>query len=303
VGLFNRSGGVRVAVAPDVVRPRQAVTATITTDKPLDKVTSVTLEWGYDNFYRYHWAGRADSAAAAANDTLWTAGQVGTNYGGERDTEDWVCVTRVDVPIATGEFISTTSAFTVPSWAPGSSEQIARWSCRLTVERGGRDVDTGGDFTVVIGVDDVDPVEALEAPMERVSGDAETDLEIVLPASVYRAGETVSGHVVLTPRVDLPDGDLAVYWQRHRDSHPMVRQPAQGGALNGRIVQLGKGIPLKAGAALTLPFELPLPDDASPTADAVHSSLSWFVGARLFYAGLHGHSLERVRRSIIVTNA
>ena len=61
-------------------------------------MTSARLEWGYDNFYRYHWAGRADSAAAAGNDTLWTAGQVGTNYGGERDTDDWVCVTRVEVP-------------------------------------------------------------------------------------------------------------------------------------------------------------------------------------------------------------
>jgi hypothetical protein len=45
--------------------------------------------------------GRADSAAAAGNDTLWMAGEVGTSYGGERDTEDWVCVTRVEVPTAT----------------------------------------------------------------------------------------------------------------------------------------------------------------------------------------------------------
>ena len=303
MGLFDRSAGVRVAVAPGVVRPRQAVTATITTDKPLDNVTSVRLEWGYDNVYRYHWAGRVDSAAAAANDTLWTAGQVGTNYGGERDTEDWVCVTRVDVPMATDEFTGTTSTFTVPSWAPGSSEHIARWSCRLTVERGGRDVDTCGDFTVVIGVEDVDPVEALQAPMELVSGAAETELDIVLPGSVFRAGAMLAGHVVLTPRVDLPDGDLAVHWQRHRESHPLVRQPAAAGEVDGRMVQLGKGIQLKAGASLTLPFDLTLPDDASPTADAVHSSLSWFIVARLFYAGFSAHSVERVRRPIIVANA
>ena len=55
----------RSTVTPDVVRPRQTVTATVTTDKPIDKVTAATLEWGYTNFYRYRWAGRADSAAAA----------------------------------------------------------------------------------------------------------------------------------------------------------------------------------------------------------------------------------------------
>jgi hypothetical protein len=270
--------GVMVAVAPEVARPRQAVTATVTTDMPLDEITSVRLEWGYGNFYRYHSAG-------------------------ERDAEDWVCVTRLEIPVAAGEFTGTTSTFTVPPWAPGSSDQIARWSCRLTVQRDGRDIEARGDFTVAITVDDVDPVEALEAPMEHVSGDAEIELEIVLPTSVFSAGQTVSGHVVLTPRADLPDGDLAVYWQRHRDSHPMVRQPGQGETLDGRIAQLGRGIHLQSGAGLTLPFEFSLPDDAPPTADAVHSSLSWFVGARLSYPGPHGDTAERVRRPIIVANA
>lgn len=278
MSLFGgRAGGVRVAVAPDAVRPRQSVTATVTSDRPLDGVDSVRLEWGYDNFYRYH--------------------------GGECDAEDWVCVSRVDVPVPTGEFAGTTSTFTVPSWAPGSSEQIARWSCRVAIERGGRDIGTRGDFTVLIGVEDVDPVEALEAPMERVSGVAETDLEIVLAASVFKAGDTVSGHVVLTPATDLPDGDLTVYWQRHRESHPLVRQPAQVSALDGPIIDLGKTIALKDGSRLTLPFQLALPDDASPTADAVHSSLLWFIGARLLYAGSSGHIPEEVRRGIILANA
>ncbi len=63
VGLFNSSGGAQVSVTPEVVRPRQTVTATVTTGKPIDKVSSATLEWGYTNFYRYRWAGRADSTA------------------------------------------------------------------------------------------------------------------------------------------------------------------------------------------------------------------------------------------------
>jgi hypothetical protein len=114
VGLFKRSAGAQVTVAPDVVSPRQIVSATVSTDKPVDKVTSATLEWGYTNFYRYHWAGRADSAAAAMNDTVWTMDQIGTNYGGERDTDDWVTVTKVDLPIAAGEFTCGSSTFKVP---------------------------------------------------------------------------------------------------------------------------------------------------------------------------------------------
>ena len=54
---------------------------------------------------------------------------------------------------------------------------------------------------------------------------------------------------------------------------------------------------------MTLPFEIPLPADAPPTAAAVHSSMNWFVQARLMYAGFNGHMLERVRRPIVVVNA
>jgi hypothetical protein len=48
---------------------------------------------------------------------------------------------------------------------------------------------------------------------------------------------------------------------------------------------------------------LPLPADAAPTTTAVHSSLSWFVGARVFYSGFTSHQIERVRRPIVVVNA
>lgn len=300
MGLFSRSGDVRVTLTPEVVRPRQTITATITTDKPIDEVATATLEWGYDNFYRYHWAGRVDSAAAAGNDSIVTADQVGTNYGGERDTDDWVCVTRAELPVATSEFTGATATFKVPSWAPGSSSLIARWSCRLRIERGGRDVDERGEFTVVIGSADVD---AVVEPIERFSGAGETEIDIVLGSPLYRAGETISGQIVLRPTMDLPTGDLAVYWQRQRESHPLVRYPAEGGPIDGRIAQLDKNIPLRAGMPVALPFAIPLPDDAAPTASAVHSSLSWFVAARMFYAGFSAHQVERVRRPITVVNA
>lgn len=299
---FGRSGA-RITVSPSVVRPRQSVTATVTTGAPIEKVTAARLEWGYDNFYRYHWAGRVDSAASAAGDALWLTGDVGTSHGGERDTDDWVCVTRVELPIATGEFSDTTQTFTVPSWAPGSSPEVARWACRLIVERGGRDVDERGVFDVVIAASDVDPVEAVEEPMERYMGDGACDLDIVLPKPVWRAGEPVTGHLVVRPQQNLPTADIAVYWQRHREHHPLQRYPAAGGALDGPPLHLGKKVPMAGGSEFGLPFALPLPADAAPTAAAVHSSLSWFVGARIFYSGFTSHQVDRVRRPIIVVNA
>jgi hypothetical protein len=136
-----------------------------------------------------------------------------------------------------------------------------------------------------------------------VSGAAETVIDITLSKPVWRAGETITGQATLTPTIDLPDGDLAVSWQRERESHPLTRAPGPGGQLDGRIVQLGKRIQLRAGLPVVLPFEIPLPADAPPTAAAVHSSINWFVQARLMYAGFTGHQLERVRRPIVVVNA
>jgi hypothetical protein len=300
MGLFNRSAATEVVVSPEVVIPRQVVTATVTAAKAIDKVTAARLEWGYTNFFQYHWAGKADSAAAEASGTMWMTGDVGTNAGGDRDTDEWVCVTRVDLPIATGEFDGGSWTFRVPSWAPASSKSIARWSARLVVERGGRDIDAHGEFTVKIGPADV---VFEDEPMEVLAGAAETVIDIVLPTSVFVAGESIRGHAVLTPTTDLPDGDLAVSWQRRRASHPLTRNPSPGQSLDGRIVPLGKGIELRAGVPVTLPFEIPLPPDAPPTSAAVHSSMDWYVQARMFYAGFNSHLLERVARPIVVVNA
>jgi hypothetical protein len=300
VGLFKRSSGAQVTVTPEVASPRQTVQATVTTDKPIDKVTAATLEWGYTNFYRYRWAGRTDAAATEANASWLAMGEVGTDAGSEKDTEDWVGVTKVELPVTAGEFTGGSSSFTVPSWAPGSSDVIARWSARLTIERGGRDIDTRGDFTVVIGSDDV---EVADAPQERICGDGETDIDIAVPSLVFRAGETIYGQVVLTPHADMSDGELSIYWGHRRASHPLVRTPAiAGGTKSGPTIKLGKGIALQNGAPVTVAFEVPLPDDAPPTAEAVHSSLAWFLEATLSYSKWT-QGIEQVRRQFVVVNA
>jgi hypothetical protein len=299
VGLFKRSTGVQVAVTPEVVSPRQTVQATVSTDKPIDKVSSAILEWGYTNFYRYRWAGRHDTMLGPS-DSWWMLDQVGTDAGSERDTEDWVGVTKVELPLGVDEFTGGSSSFTVPSWAPGSSEVLARWSARLTLERGGRDVDTRGDFTVVVGRDDV---KVADESQQRTAGDGDTEIDIVVSAPVFRAGETINGQIVLTPQIDMSDGEVSIYWGRRRISHPLVRTPAiAGGTKSGPTIKLGKGISLRGGSPVTVPFAVPLPEDAAPTAEAVHSSLVWFLEATLSYSKWT-QGIETVRRQIAVVNA
>ena len=299
MSLFNRPPAVTVEVFPAMAAPRQVVTARVTTGRRIDRVSAAALEWGYTNFYRYHWAGRSDSAAAQANDSLWLSGDVGTNAGGDRNTDEWVSVAKTDLAVVESEFSGGSATFRVPSWAPASSPEIARWSCRVTVERAGRDVDEHGEFAVRVGRGDVT---AEDAPTEVVAGDSETVIEIDLVAAVFAAGETIRGQVRLAPTKDLPDADVGVCWQRCRESHPLTRTPSPSGAYAGPILGLGKRIPLRAGVPVTLPFELPLPADAPPTARAVHSSMNWFVQARLFYAGFSAHSTERVVKPIVVVN-
>jgi len=299
VGILRRSSTVNVTVSPAILSPRQSATATVTTSRPIDKVTSATLDWGYTNFYRYHWAGRLDSAGNASDDLIML-GQPGTNYGGDRNADEWVSVTKVDLPLANGEFTGGSSQFRIPSWAPASSDEIATWSCRLALQRDGRDIDGQGDFAVLIRAGDVedDP-----APLEHYDGSRETVIDITLPRSVFAAGEVIHGHVTLNPTVDLPDGDLRIFWQRHRESHPLGRRPCATAPVSGPVVRLGNRIPLRAASPITIPFELPLPADAAPTASAVHSSMSWFVAAELFYAGFSSHRTERAHRWIVVVNA
>jgi hypothetical protein len=271
LGVFGRLPPVELSVSPPLVRPTQKVAATVTVPRPLDDVTAATVEWGYTNFY--------DGPGAA-------------------DCDEWVAISTDKPVIAMGRFLGATSTFCVPSGAPGSSDEIARWLCRLRLLRRGRDITTDRDFGVVIAAGDV---VADKPAVHRVEGAADTVLDIALPWAVFGAGEAIRGHIRLTPTRDLPDGDLAMCWQRERRSHPRNRSPSPTAALMGPIIKLGNRIQLRSGAPVAVPFELSLPADAAPTASAVHSSLVYFVSARLRYAG--NRAPERVRCPIVVVNA
>ena len=60
MGLFSRTPAVRVVVTPETVDRRQAVTATVTTDKPIDKVSAA------------RWTGATPTSTATAGPGAWT---------------------------------------------------------------------------------------------------------------------------------------------------------------------------------------------------------------------------------------
>jgi len=231
---------------------------------------------------------------------MWWTGDAGTQHGTDRDTNDWVSVLTTELPVSAGQFRGGRATFRVPSWAPGSSPQIARWSCRLVVERDGRDIDEHGEFTVVIGAANASTE---VGPLERVGGHAAAEIDIALSGTVYRAGGAVNGQITILPTRDLPEGNVAIFWQRHRYSHPLERTPALSGVFDGPTLDIGKRIQLRDRAPVRLPFSLPLPADAAPTASAVHSSLGWFLQARMYYAGWTSPVAERLRRPFVVVNA
>jgi hypothetical protein len=272
LGVFGRLPPVELTVSPPVVRPGQTIRAKVTVPTPLDDVASAAVQWGYRNFH--------DGAGAV-------------------DVDEWVGISTDRLAISLGRFLGATCAMRVPAGAPASSAEIARWLCRLRLSRRGRDITAEADFDVVIAAADV---ATGTAAVHRVDGAAGTILDIALPWAVFRAGDTIRGHIRLTPTRDLSDGDLAICWHRERLSHSMNGSPCSTASLTGPIVKLGSRIPLRAGAPVAVPFELTLPLDAAPTASAVHSSLAYFVVARLRYAGT-GSRAERVRCPIVVVNA
>jgi hypothetical protein len=269
LGVFGRLPPVELSVAPAVVRPSQTVRATVTVPVPIDNVTAAALEWGYTNF-------------------------------DDGDADQWVGIDIDRPPVATGRFLGATSTFRVPAKAPASSDEIARWLCRLRVSRRGRDITAESDFDVVVGASDVavGPV-----AVHHLDGAADTLLDVALPWAVFGAGDVIRGHIMLTPACDLPDGDLAMCWQRDRFSHPPDRPPSATASLRGPIIKLGNRIQLRSGSPVAVPFELPLPADAAPTARAVHSSLVYFIVVRLRYADAASRATERVRCPIVVVNA
>jgi hypothetical protein len=302
--LPRRKPAATLTLAPDQpLRPTETVTATVVLEEALDQVTAAWGELGYVNSFRYRWAGRRDAAANFDDGSFLTAGQVGTDYGSERDTEEWVEALREPLVVAGGVLAagSHSVGLRLPSWAPGSSESTVRWEVRLHVERSGKDVETSAALQVLVGAPDPLPELPLIQGTSALSNSLEWDIRTERPC--YRPGEEVRGTIVLTPREQVRKGNLALTFVRMRLSHPLTRTPGSDTESFTRpYVEIADDLALTPGVATELPFSAVLPDDAEPTTEAVHSSLEWYVQPRVMFEGLTG-GVESARRGIVVFTA
>jgi hypothetical protein len=299
IKLGRGSQRVKLEISPDVRQPTETVTADITIAEPLDRVRSAKLQLGYENTYAYRWAGRRDMAVKGDWDPL--VGNVAPDAGTERDTTDWVDVLDEELPVDAGTLAAGQHeiALRIPSWAPGSSS-IVRWVVRLVIDREGRpDVALEQDCRVLTpppaDPPDVAQLEIIERKTSLVSVDIER--------SWFRAGEPMHGTVTLTPDSStVTPADVRVSVMRMRASHPLERTPGLGGELTAAHAQLDKRLELTAGEPTTLPFTIDIPADADPTSEAVHSSISWYVVARVMYKGF-SHGMDRARREFVMVTS
>jgi hypothetical protein len=308
MGLFSRKKAAALVLSPEgPYRATDTITATVTLEEALDKVTAARVELGYVNGYRYRWAGREDAAFNKGNDTWLTMGQVGTNYGSDKDAEDWVHVLDQQLVLAGGVLGAGQHqvALRLPSWSPGSSKEVVRWEARLHVERDGKDVTESVPLSVLVAAPDPAPG---SADLPLVQGQSALNntvtFEVETERGCYRPGEEVRGTVAVTPREPVTRKALLALWfRKEQASHPLEKNPGQPTESFTRpMVDIAKDVQLVQGQRVEFPFSATLPAHADPTTEAVHSSLSWFVQVKLEFAGATG-GIERAERGIIVHTA
>ncbi|VXC44335.1 hypothetical protein [Aeromicrobium sp. 9AM] len=284
-----------MTVAPDrPLLPTESVTATLTLDEALDDVTDARIEIGYLNTFKYEWA---------RNSTTDLVGP--TSAGGRSDATEWVGAGDSPIVFAGGTLAAGTHTATVrlPSWSPGTSDPAVAWQARLRVERKGRTPEAEASFTVVVPAPDPLPTESRLVQGERAMANS-IHFDIVTDSLAYRAGDVVRGTISVTPTEPVSKSATAdVRFYRPQVSHPLEKPPSPVIEWFSRPhVTVAKDLMLAQGVTTEIPFELTLPADASPTVEAVHNSIQWWVMATITYAGLTG-AIERARREIFVHNA
>jgi hypothetical protein len=309
MGLFGKKkSAASLSLSPDgPIRATETITASVELAEALDGVTSARVELGYVNGYRYRWAGREGAALKHDNDSLLLLGQVGTDYGSEKDTEDWVHVLEEPLVVAGGVLGSGNHqvALRLPSWSPGSSKEVVQWQVRLHVERSGKDVEVETPATVLIAAPDPAP-SSTDLPLiqgERAIANS-LEFEIETERGCYKPGEEVRGFVAVTPREPVDRKALVAGWfQQMQESHPVEKTPGSATeAFIRPMVTFAKDVQLVQGQRSEFPFALTLPGDVDPTTEAVHSSIRWFVQIKVEFAGATG-AIERAQRGIVVYTA
>jgi hypothetical protein len=266
---------------------------------PVDNVRTARVEVGYRNSFSYKWTGETKVKESS---TLVVADQLIAGHstaGDSRKTSEWVPVAGEDLPVgpdgvlAPGEHRTELS---IPADAPAGSDFIAKWAARVVLERsrGGED-EVQAPFQVLSSPP---TIAADELEFEHDKGES-SDVDIRLASAGAPVGGKIAGTVVVTPRGEVPPATITVFLYRDQDSHPTEKVPA-GRTLSWKTrAVIAKKEALSAGQARELPFELSVPDDAEPTAKALHSSVRWRVETSIDY-GWTGPPNERARRAVII---
>ena len=143
----------------------------------------------------------------------------------------------------------------------------------------------------------------VDEPQQRTGGDGETDIEIVLPSLLLSRRRNDQRAARPHPAVrhvgrrarDLLGAapNLRIRWNAPRRSR-RARSAVQRSS-SARESRCAHGTPV------TIPFAVPLPEDAPPTAEAVHSSLVWFLEATLILLEVDpGHRNSAPSDSLVV---
>jgi hypothetical protein len=284
-----------MSVSPDrPLLPTESVTATVTLDEPIDDVSDARVEIGYVNTYKYEWA---------PNTTTNLIGP--TSAGGRSDASDWVSAGDSPIVFAGGTLAAGTHTATVrlPSWSPATSDPAVEWQARLRIERKGKTPEAEATFTVLAPAPDPLPTESRLVQGEHAIADS-IRFDIVTDALAYRAGDMVRGTIFATSTTPVTKSATAdVRFYRRQISHPLEKPPSPVFEWFSRPhVTVAKDLMLAQGVTTEIPFELTLPADVSPSIEAVHNTIEWWIVGTITYAGLTG-AIERARREIFVHNA
>ncbi|CAM3972955.1 hypothetical protein [Smaragdicoccus niigatensis] len=303
MGLFRRKSAASLRLSPEgPYRATETITVSVNLDEALDGVTAAKVELGYVNVFRYRWAGRADAAFSQGADSLLMMGEVGTNYGTEKDGEAWVHVLEEPLLVADGLLGAGSHqvAVRLPSWAPGSSAKVVQWQVRLHVERGKKTATSQAPFQVLIAAPEPKPTDLPLIQGERALANT-LHFEIETDRACYKPGEEVRGVVAVTSREPVSRKALVAGWfQRLQASHPVEKTPGSATEEYTRpMVTFAKDVQLRQHQRAEFPFALTLPLDVDPTTEAVNSSIDWFVQIKVEFAGATG-GIERAQRGIVV---
>lgn len=104
------------------------------------------------------------------------------------------------------------------------------------------------------------------------SNTGDTDMAIWLPKEEWRAGETIEGKLIVTPKKDFDVNEVRVELRR------VENVPAQEGNAftdNVAVLKPGPGTKFSAGNVAAYPFSVRIPDKGSPTLRGLNGTAVW----------------------------